>query len=254
MNPYYSNKLISIYHGDCIEIMQNTFDNNVFDLVLTDLPYGKTANEWDNTIDFNVMWKSLKNITNQTTPILLFGSEPFASFLRCSNIKNYRYDWIYHKTHPTNFLNAKKQPLRNYETISVFMKNSVFIIRKWKKVSHMHMHLVKPVKQFLLILIFLIFLQKNNGTRYPVSITKAYSLEKEKFHPTQKPVALLEYLIKTYTNENDIVLDFTAGSGSTAIACINTNRQCVLIEKEEKYCKIAVERVKDSFTKNFYFV
>lgn len=107
MNPYYYNKLVTIYHGDCIEIMQNTFDNNVFDLVLTDLPYGKTANEWDNTIDFNVMWKSLKNITNQTTPILLFGSEPFASFLRCSNIKNYRYDWIYHKTHPTNFLNAK---------------------------------------------------------------------------------------------------------------------------------------------------
>lgn len=254
MNPYYSNKLISIYHGDCIEIMQNTFDNNVFDLVLTDLPYGKTANEWDNTIDFNVMWKSLKNITNQTTPILLFGSEPFASFLRCSNIKNYRYDWIYHKTHPTNFLNAKKQPLRNYETISVFYEKQCFYNPQMEKGKPYAYASGKTSKTISSDTNISNFFTKNNGDRYPVSITKAYSLEKEKFHPTQKPVALLEYLIKTYTNENDIVLDFTAGSGSTAIACINTNRQCVLIEKEKKYCKIAVERVKDSFTKNFYFV
>ena len=98
------------------------------------------------------------------------------------------------------------------------------------------------------------FFTKNDGVRYPLSITKKYSLDNEHLHPTQKPVALLEYLIKTYTNENDIVLDFTAGSGSTAIACINTNRQCVLIEKEEKYCKIAAERVEDSFAKNFYFL
>lgn len=253
MTLYYSNELVSLYKGECISVIKNALQTK-FDLVLTDLPYGKTSCEWDSIINFEDMWDALKNATHETTPIVLFGAEPFSSLLRCSNLKAYKYDWVYLKSIASNFLNAKKQPLRNNELISVFydkqcvynpqMEKGTPYIAKQGKCS-LSVTADKNVSNGGYVTV-------NNGERYPVTVTKAYTAERQ-YHPTQKPVALLEYLIKTYTNKNDIVLDFTSGSGSTGVACINTSRRCVLIEKEEKYCKIAAERLEDAFRKNYYF-
>jgi len=229
-------EMINLMHGDCLELMKSIPDNSI-DMVLTDPPYGTTACKWDTVIDFDLMWEQLKRITKDNGAIALFGSEPFSSALRMSNIKMFKYDWYWKKSNKTGHLNAKKMPLKNIEVISIF-KN---------KISYYPQGL-KPYDK--------ITKRGHNGdsygasgksnyqkfTNYPTQYLEFISQSKT-IHPTQKPVALLEYLIKTYTLENETVLDFTMGSGSTGVACKNLNRKFIGIEKDENYFNIAKERI-----------
>ena len=237
-----------LIQGDCIEEMQKLIDDGVkVDMVLTDPPYGTTACKWDNVIPFEPMWESLEKITYKTTPILLFGTEPFSSFLRTSNIKNYRYDWIWKKSRFTNFLFVKKQPAKITENISVFYKNQPNYIPQMEKGKpytrkatgkpKTHDLMNNPAKDKGKV--------NKSGLRYPKNILKFKFHNVGNYHPTQKPVPLLEYLIKTYTNEGDTVLDFTMGSGSTGVACLQTNRNFIGIELDAKYYEIAKQRIKD---------
>ena len=221
--------------GDCLEKMKDIPDGSV-DMCLTDPPYGTTACKWDTVIPFEPMWAELKRIVKPNGAICLFGSEPFSSALRMSNIKMFKYDWYLNKNWVTGHLNAKKQPMRKIEICSVF-------------------NVKKYYPQGLIIHNKI----KNRGTgartnrrcgainiqeftNYPLNLID-FIRDKETYHPTQKPVALLEYLIKTYTLECETVLDFTMGSGSTGVACKNLNRNFIGIEQDEKYFKIAKDRM-----------
>lgn len=232
-----------LYKGDCLEVMDRFIEDGIkFDAIITDPPYGTTACKWDSIIPFDKMWERLNKLIKSNGAIVLFGSEPFSSALRMSNIKNYKYDWIWEKPQGVNPLLAKKQPLNNIEYIQVFYKkqptyNPQFdtgepykITRdKKSRLCEINNHTFKETTTI------------NEGKRYPKRILKFK--RNTGLHPTQKPVELLEYLIRTYTNEGDLVLDFTMGSGSTGVACLNTNRKFIGIELEEKYFNIAKERI-----------
>jgi DNA modification methylase len=233
-------ELNKIYNEDCLEGMKRIPEGSV-DMILCDLPYGTTACKWDNVIPFEPLWEQYERVIKDNGAIVLFGSEPFSSRLRMSNIKNYKYDWIWEKEQGANFMLCKYQPYKVHEIISVF-----------SKARHTYNPQMKDGKPYISgkgtsgdITGNVIKTQtKNNGTRCPRSIQK-FNTDKSKgsLHPTQKPVALLEYLIKTYTNENELVLDNCMGSGTTAIACINTNRNYIGFELDKHYCDIANERI-----------
>ena len=233
---------MELLNGDCLELLQNIPDKSI-DMILTDPPYGTTACKWDSVIPFAPLWEQLNRIIKDNGAIVLFGSEPFSSALRMSNIKNYKYDWVWDKKLGTGFLNAKKQPLRRIENIIVFYKKQCCyypIMRKGVKrfKGHKEYHsLDKIYGDFKAT-------NKINNEYYPTSILEFSNADKTgKLHPTQKPVPLLEYLIKTYTLENETVLDFTMGSGSTGVACVNTNRDFIGIELDDKYFSIAKDRI-----------
>jgi site-specific DNA-methyltransferase (adenine-specific) len=237
--------------GDCLELMKY-IPNGSIDMILCDLPYGTTACKWDTIIPFDKLWEQYERIIKPNGAIVLFGSEPFSSVLRMSNIKRYKYDWIWDKVKPSGHLNAKIMPLKEHEIISIFSRGKCVYnpqglekIYKIQKKSNSDTTLGNGYSTF----------GKNNKTtiqtigNYPRSIL-TFNKPSKTLHPTQKPIALFEYLIKTYTNEGDLVLDNTAGSGTTAIACLNTNRQFIVMEKEQKYYDIILKRVAD-FNKNF---
>ena len=215
------------------------FPESIFDAIITDPPYGTTACKWDTIIPFDDMWRELKKIRKDRTPIVLFGSEPFSSYLRMSNIKEYKYDWIWKKNIATLFQHANKMPLCEYELISVFYKKQPVYnpqgIKPYNKINRrgsMGNNLGHGTKN--------VYVQKY--TNYPKRILE---FPKDgKLHSTQKPVALMEYLIKTYTNEGDLVLDFTCGSSTTLLACEKLNRRWIGIEINEEYCEISVKRFK----------
>jgi DNA modification methylase len=246
--------MMELYKGDCLEVMKNIESGSV-DAIITDPPYGTTACKWDSVIDFDLMWEQLNRIIKPNGAIVLFGSEPFSSALRMSNIKNYKYDWIWKKNRPQGFMNAKKQPLKDNEIISVFYK---------KQCAYNPQGLIEVNK-----------LKSNTGTKnntgskengdktsannsiknkqyiqnygnYPNRIIEFKNTGNKQKHPTQKPVALMEYLIKTYTNENEAVLDFTMGSGTTGVACKKTNRNFIGIEQDDKYFEIAKNRIENA--------
>ena len=227
--------MIDLYNDDCLKVLPTLKEKSI-DFVLTDTPYGTTACKWDSIIPFEPMWKELKRIIKDNGAIALFGSEPFSSALRMSNIKEYKYDWIWKKTNVMGFLNAKKRPLKEIEIISIFnskiykpqnlQKNLKSKNRKGKNTDVLGKYKA---------------INKSEFTNYPKTILKFKN--ERGFHPTQKPVALLEYLIKTYTNENDTVLDFTMGSGSTGVACKNLNRNFIGIELDTEYFNIAKKRI-----------
>ncbi len=235
--------------GDCLELMKHIPDGSV-DMILTDPPYGTTACKWDSVIPFEPMWAELKRIIKPNGAIVLFGSEPFSSALRMSNIKQYKYDWVWEKSHATGHLNAKKQPMRNNETISVFYGKQCFYnpqliqknyVDKRTKSGNCETQTLGAYKQ----------VDRNIPVNmgYPKSILKfnnPYKGGEAGFHPTQKPVALLEYLIKTYTQEGETVLDFTMGSGSTGVAAKNRNRKFIGIELDQNYFEIAKKRIQES--------
>jgi len=237
--------------GDCLEILKTLPDNSI-DLCLTDPPYGTTACKWDSVIPFEPMWRELHRVVKDNGAICLFGSEPFSSALRMSNIKMFKYDWIWLKNLKTGFLNAKRMPMLNNEIISVFYTKQVnyrpiLEIRTTTKHGNKK-HSTKSEnyrdysKRF-----------ENNATDkiYPCRVIEGikcvHNSSKEKVaHPTQKPVPLLEYLIKTYTLEGETVLDFTMGSGSTGVAAKNLNREFIGIEQDPTYFEIAEKRLKFS--------
>lgn len=230
------------YLADCFDAMQDIPDG-VIDMILADLPYGTTQCKWDTILPFDKLWKEYWRICKENAAVVLTASQPFTSNLIMSQIKNFKYDWVWLKLgKPTGHLNAKNQPLRNKEDICIFYKkqclyNPQFNIGKpFKK---------EKVGNNSLSSNYGVYTNErndNDGTRYPLQLISFNRVERP-IHSTQKPVNLFEYLIKTYTNENEIVLDNTAGSGTTAIAAINTKRKWVCIEKEEEYYKKAIERI-----------
>jgi len=230
------NKIIC---GDCLEVMKGIDDKSI-DMILCDLPYGTTACKWDTIIPFEPLWKQYKRIIKDNSAIVLFGSEPFSSALRMSNIKNYKYDWIWYIKAFANQMMAKKQPLRITENIIVFnsrIYNPQGLI-KCNKITKQGSKITENIGGGKRKTEY-----KQMYTGYPKNILK-FSKDRPSLHPTQKPVALFEYLIKTYTNKGDLVLDNCAGSGTTGVACKNLGRNYILIEKEKKYVEISKDRIK----------
>ena len=240
---YYQNQNVTLYKGDCLQILPQ-LDIKV-DCVITDLPYGTTKNKWDCVIPFQPMWKQLQRLTKDNGAICLFGQDKFSAKLILSNEKKHKYNLIWKKGERTSgFLNAKRMPLRNHEDIMIFYSNQptynpqmVFGSKSHSK-GKLKEHKNNCYGKFN-------FVQTSESDlKYPKSIVD-FDRPHPPIHPTQKPVSLIEYLIKTYSNENDLILDFTSGSGTTGIACMNTNRRCILIQKQQKYCQITVERLKE---------
>ena len=243
--------------GDCLNRMKEIPDGSV-DLILTDPPYGTTACKWDSVIPFEPMWVELKRIIKTNGAIVLFGSEPFSSALRMSNIKQYKYDWVWEKSKGSNFVHTKYQPLKTHENILIFSKAGSAQGSKTPMSYNPQMVTGKPYDKGFghnkletlssgLSSSSSIHLKNDSGLRHPRSVQYFRTAESEgRFHPTQKPVALLEYLIKTYTQENETVLDFTMGSGSTGVAAKNTNRKFIGIELDQNYFEIAKKRIQES--------
>ena len=247
--------MMNLMQGDCLELMKGVPDKSV-DMVLCDLPYGTSAaKSWDKVIPMDELWKQYERIIKDDGAIILFGAEPFSSRVRLSNIKLYKYDWKWEKPSGANFLNFKHQPAKVHEDIMVFGKMATSYSKKGnmkynpqmekgdpykqksgkQKTDNNNSTVRSPIKQVQTV---------NNGTRYPRSIQK-FSLDKEKLHPTQKPVALFEYLIKTYTNEGDTVLDNCMGSGTTGVACKNLSRNFIGMELDETYFNVAKDRIEN---------
>jgi DNA modification methylase len=238
--------MIELYQGNCLEVMPK-LDANSIDLVLADPPYGTTACKWDTIIPFDEMWGCLRRIIKDLTAIALFGSEPFSSALRISNIKNYKYDWIWVKNASTAFQSAKYRPLQKNELISIFGRGRTKY-NPIKTTGHPPTNSAKSCKQAGIYHGEQTWEYTGGNTdRYPVTVL--YFKIERGLHPTQKPVALMEYLIKTYTNKGDTVLDFTMGSGTTGVACINTDRNFIGIEKNPEHFKTAQERINSAHKK-----
>ena len=243
---------IELYNGDCIEVMQQLIDKGVkVDAIITDIPYGTTSCNWDSVIPFEPMWKCLNGIIKEHSPIILFSVQPFTTKVISSNFDNFKYHLIWKKNVPTGLNQAKYRPMRYHEEILIFntdtkstynpiMKERVGLHKECYRYNHYcgnnnHITMDKIKKKYDPD-----FVQPSTILEFNVVPNR-----KGKLHPTQKPVELMEWLVKTYTNENDIVLDFTMGSGSTGVACKNTNRTFIGIEKDENYFKIAEERINE---------
>ena len=240
---------IKLIHGDCLEKMKDIPDKSI-DFVLTDPPYGTTACKWDVVIPFEQMWEQLKRITKDNGAICLFGSEPFSSHLRLSNLNQYKHDWIWKKSNPKGHLNSKKYPMKIHENISIFCHKTPKYypqMTNTKPMNTVYKSGGNGLDSTYGKMNTVDALAKNRTERYPQEVICFNDItgnSSERVHPTQKPVPLLEYLIKTYTLENETVLDFTMGSGSTAVACLNLKRNCIGIEKDQNYYNVAKNRIK----------
>lgn len=238
--------MIKLFKGDCLELMKNIPEGSV-DMILCDLPYGTTACKWDTILPFDKLWDQYERIIKTNGAIVLTAAQPFTSALGFSNIKLLRYEWVWEKSSVTGHLNAKRAPMRAHESILVFYKkppiyNYLKTYGHERKVSRAE-HKVN-CKESEVYGKSRRLTSYDSTERYPRSVLKfANGKQKSKLHPTQKPVALFEYLIKTYTNENDLVLDNCAGSGTTGEACFNLNRRAILIEQDEKYFGIMQNRI-----------
>lgn len=233
---------ITLFKGDCLIEMNKIADNSV-DMILCDLPYGTTANSWDIIIPFDKLWEQYKRIIKDKGAIVLFGNQPFTSLLITSNLDMFRYSMVWVKNKFSDFLNAKRKPMKINEDILVFYKNQPTYnpqytyglpYKRWntQKAVDKQTNYGKHKEN----------ISESNGKRLPTTVLKFNRVERP-LHPTQKPTDLLEYLIKTYTNKNETVLDNCMGSGSTGVACINTNRNFIGIEKDDKYFEIAKDRI-----------
>lgn len=232
---------MELHLGDCLQVLPHL---SKVDLVLADIPYGKTQCKWDSILPLDEMWKALDYVRSNNTAIVLFGCEPFSSALRMSNIKEFKYDWIWDKPKGTGFLNARKQPMRNHEIISVFyrkqcnyypQKTANHRVRESFRSKQMQTDVYGDMKNDY---------KYKSTTRYPRSVqTFSTDTQNSSLHPTQKPVELMEYLIKTYTTEGQVVLDFTMGSGTTGIAALNAKREFIGIESNIEYFRKAENRI-----------
>lgn len=244
-----------LWQGNCLELMKNIPDKSV-DMVLCDLPYGTTACKWDSVIDLQLLWEQYSRIIVDKGAIVLFGQEPFSSDVRCSNLTMYRYNWKWKKQRPSNFqLMGYQCGSRVTEDVMVFSKAKACYVKNGNTMIYNPQKIKreKPRKANAKIYgdtsknILHDYKSVDNHKTYeykqPINILEFNTVEKNKLHPTQKPIELCEYLIKTYTNENDIVLDNCMGSGSTGVACKNLNRKFIGIELDEKYFEVAKERI-----------
>lgn len=241
----------TLYLGDCIEIMPSL---GRVDAVITDPPYGTTQCSWDAVLPFGEMWAAMEGCVAPKTPVLLFGSEPFSSMLRASNLRRFKYDWVWDKPKATGFLNAKKQPLRGHEIISAFYERQPLyrpqMTKGMRKQTFRGKHLQTDVYGEMRG-----DYAYDSDQRYPNSvITFSSDTQVSSYHPTQKPVALLEYLIETYTEAGQSVLDFTMGSGTTLVACAKTGRAGIGIEIDPDYFDIACRRVEEAYRQPDMFI
>ena len=235
-----------VHLGDCLELMK-AIPSGSIDMILCDLPYGTTQNKWDTIIPFDKLWEQYERIIKQNGAIVLTSQSPFDKVLACSNLKLFRYELIWRKSRPSGHLNANRMPLKAHENILVFYKKLPVYNKQMTKgkPNHVKDGSIRQTKatnnnygSFENVA------QKATDLKNPVSVLDFSQQDPNKIiHPTQKPVALFEYLIKTYTNEGDVVLDNCAGSGTTGEACINTNRKYILMEKEQKYFDIINDRL-----------
>lgn len=230
---------MKLLQGDCLELMR-TIPSGSVDMVMCDLPYGTTQNKWDSIIPLEPLWMEYRRICKGA--IVLTAAQPFTSVLVCSNLAEFKYQWVWQKEAGTGLLNAKKQPLRDHEDVLVFYKaqptynpqftaGKPYICKKGGETSNYN-----PSGSVVTI---------NEGTRCPKTV-QFFQRDKSKVHPTQKPVALMEYLIRTYTNEGDTVLDNTMGSGTTGVACANVGRNFIGIERDPEYFAIAEKRIREA--------
>ena len=230
--------------GECLDKLTEISDDSV-DMIMADLPYGTTACKWDSIIPLEPLWKELKRVTTDNSAMVFTAQQPFTTALAASNLNDFRYEWIWEKPQGTNPMNAKVMPLKSHENILVFYKKKpVYNPQMWystpytgfssdeSKIGEVYGSAKSKHRD------------NPDGSRYPKTVQK-FKQEKG-YHPTQKPVALMEYLIKTYTNEGDTVLDPTMGSGTTGVACVNTNRNFIGIERDEKYYEMAKSRIDES--------
>ena len=240
-----------LLQGDCLELMKDIPDGSI-DMILCDLPYGTTKCSWDVLIPFEPLWEQYNRVIKDNGVICLFGQEPFSSFLRVSNINNYKYDIYWEKERLTNINQVKKRVGKTIETISIFYKKQCTynpqMIKyngqpRTNKVKNGKMGVLTDQQEKKVIE------YKDTGWRYPTQVWKFQrDCLTSNLHPTQKPVALLEELIKTYTNDGETVLDNCMGSGSTGIACIHTNRNFIGMELDENYFKIAKDRIEEELS------
>ena len=237
--------MFTLKRGDCLELMTG-IPNKSVDLILCDLPYGTTACKWDVVIPFNKLWSQYNRIIKPGAAIVLTSAQPFTSMLVMSNLDNFKYDWVWRKEKGTGHLNAKKQPMRDKEDILIFghgvvkynpqmIEGTPYKARPGKSKTEDCYGLYKDVRT------------DNAGTRYPKQVLDFKSEGRGRVHPTQKPVALMEYLIKTYTDEGDTVLDNCMGSGTTGVACANTNRKFIGMELDSDYFRIARRRISEAY-------
>lgn len=239
--------MIDLRHGNCLELIADIPDGSV-DMILCDLPYGTTACKWDSVIPFEPLWKHYKRVIKKNGAIVLFGSEPFSSLLRVSNLNQYKYDWTWDKVTARGHLVAKKRPMAQSECISVFYASAPIYNPQMVKRPHNKIEVRKTTEYARTEIMGGIGNAPKNKIYdewYPktiITMSNAGSSVKS-VHPTQKPVALMEYLIKTYTKEGETVLDNCMGSGTTGVACINTNRKFIGIEMDDKYFEIAKNRI-----------
>jgi site-specific DNA-methyltransferase (adenine-specific) len=247
------NERYVLIQGDCLEMMDKLIEQGIkVDAIITDPPYGTIKCKWDAIIPFNDMWSRLNKLIKPNGAIVLFGNEPFTSELICSNLKGFKYRWDWNKKIPSGVGYAKYRPMQQTEDISVFTKNGEKTIynpqmikrdkpiksggNKLKENSCSTLVGIDTTKEY----------KKTYEYKNPTTLIEFDKVRKGSLHPTQKPTDLLEYLIKTYTNENEIVLDFTMGSGSTGVACMNLNRRFIGIELDKNYFDIAVNRIQDT--------
>lgn len=248
-----------LYQGDCLEVMDELISLGVkFDAIITDPPFGTTACRWDSVIPFDKMWERINKLIKLTGAVVLFGTEPFATKLRMSNFDNYKYDWYWKKSKSSLYQHAKNRPMRAIENVCIFSKS------KWGHKSQLKDKRMEYNPQGISSIgVKTVTKNFNAGgvvderpnqigrqyeafTGFPTDVLEFKSITgKSCLHPTQKPVDLLEFLVKTYTNENELVLDFTMGSGSTGVACLNTNRKFIGIELDKKYFNIAKDRIEE---------
>ena len=237
-----------LYNGDCLEVMKQIQDKSI-DMILCDLPYGTTACKWDVVIPFAPLWDQYKRIVKNNGAIALFASQPFSSKLLCSNIKGFKHEWIWRKEKGVGFQVAKYRPMQEHEHILVFTRNGERV--NYYPIKEKREKIIKSKgarsKSGSCPLAHISEQNYIYDTKYPTSIIN-FKRDKEKIHPTQKPVALLEYLIKTYTNDGETVLDNCMGSGSTGVACMNTGRNFIGIELDTNYFNIAESRINEAFS------
>lgn len=246
-----------LYQGDCLEVMDELIEKGIkFDSIITDPPYGTTTCKWDSVIPLDEMWERINKLIKSNGAICLFGSEPFTSSLICSNLKGFKYRWDWNKKIPSGMGYAKYRPMQQTEDICVFTRNGEKTIYNPQMIKR-----EKPIKSGGNNVRSSIYggdatgfkcmgkgkeYKKTYEYKNPTTLIEFNKIRKGSVHPTQKPVDLLEYLIKTYTNESDLVLDFTMGSGSTGVACMNTNRNFIGIELDENYFNIAKGRIEEA--------
>ena len=244
-------ELNRIYNEDCLIGMRDIPDKSV-DCIICDLPYGTTSCSWDILIPFDKLWEQYERIIKDNGAIILFGTEPFSSMLRMSNLKWYKYDLIWKKSKSGSAFCAKYRPIAKHENISVFSRNgekTVYNPQMKPGEPYKRTHKVgREINNHKIGFNHKEFVYKNEGVRYPDSVLEFQQKwrRQDQIHPTQKPVELIEWLIKSYSNEGDTILDNCSGSGTTALACLNTNRNFICFEKDKKYWEISIERIKQN--------